>query len=390
VITTAARLVFGTGGNALSHQKQGWAAPEKGGTWCIGQKAELVLPLVPGEGDLLLEFILNPFAYPPFLVRQKLEVMANGTKIGETMVQGDSAVAFRVARELLGAAREVRVTLVCPNAARPADLRASDDGRLLGFQVQEMMAIWVPPETPVYPRTLPPLPFPPGDPVVQMAPSVAAITGLAMGDLMMQFESLGHNCEFGLLQRRCGAEPLGLLRFVGISVRELLIGLDYGFEGVDDPELTRVYHGGDVELEWMVRNDRYIMEAHTFRDPESVSAETVMAEELAKIRFKRRRFLEVLETGEKLFVFQRQEPMSEAQALPILNLLRSHGRNALLFVSGTAERPCGSVDRLAVDLYRGNIDKLAPIGAADKLNLPAWISICANAYRLWRESGLGA
>jgi len=145
----------------------------------------------------------------------------------------------------------------------------------------------------------------------------------------------------------------------------------------------------DGEDEWMLRLDRYDMHAHTFRPTTQADAATVHAEELKKLIFKRRRFLEVLETGQKLFVFQRQEHMTEAHALPLLNVLRSHGPNALLFVTADRSLPSGSVDRLAVDLYRGNIDTLAPIGAADKMNLPAWVSICANAFRLWREAGLG-
>ncbi len=389
MITTAARLVFGTGGNAVPFQRGGWSHPEEGRTWCMGPEAELVLKLAPGEGDLLLEFILHPFQHTPFIVRQKLEVKVNGVAVGETQIQHVGAVAFRVKRELLGDRDTMNVTLVCPDAVRPLDLRLSSDARVLGFEVYECMAIWVPPEHPVYPRTLPPLPFRPNDPVARLEAPVRAISGLSVEQLMMQFESLGHNCEFGLVQRVCGADPLGLLRFVGISIREVLLGLDFGFEGADDPDLIRIYPEAEGAPEWMVRNDRYNLHAHTFRDPATVDEATIRHEELTKLKFKRRKFLEVLESGDKIFVFQRQEHMTEAHALPILNLLRSHGRNALLFVTPSADLPCGSVDRLAVDLYRGNIDKLAPTGAADKFNLPAWISICANAYRLWREGGYG-
>jgi len=35
-------------------------------------------------------------------------------------------------------------------------------------------------------------------------------------DLVLQFESIGDNCELGLVQRRAGSEPLGLLRFARV------------------------------------------------------------------------------------------------------------------------------------------------------------------------------
>jgi hypothetical protein len=389
VITTAARLVFGTGGDAVPYQKHGWSRPEENHTWCEGPEATLELTLRPGEGDLLLEFTLFPFMRPPYLLRQRIAVLANGSPIGEAVAQNESAVGFRIPRKLIGDASKLDITLRCPDAVSPASLRAGSDARVLAFAVREVMAAWVPPDAPFYPRSMPPLSPDPAETLDRLEPRVRAITGLSLADLMMQFESLGHNCEFGLVQRRCGAEPLGLLRFMGISPANLLHGLDFGFEGADDPAMARIYANPEDGAEWMLRLDRYDMHAHTFRDPTKTSAETVREEEIKKLVFKRRLFLEVLESGQKLFVYQRQEHMTEAHALPVLNLLRSHGRNALLFVTTDRSLPTGSVDRVAVDLYRGNIDRLAPIGHADDMNLPAWISICANAYRLWREAGLG-
>ncbi len=390
MITTAARLVFGTGGDALPFQKQGWAKPEENHTWCMGPEAGLELHLHPGEGDLLLEFTLRPFMLPPYLVRQRLAVLVNGTPVGEAVAQDESALAFRIPRALIGNAAKLEITLRCPDAVSPAGLRMNSDPRMLAFGVLEAMATWVPPEAPFYPRSMPPLSLDyAAETVERLEPRVRAITGLPLADLMLQFESLGHNCEFGLVQRRCGAEPLGLLRFMSISPGNLLQGLDFGFEGVDDPAMARIYRDPQGGAEWMIRLDRYDMHAHTFRNPAETDAETVRIEEMKKLVFKRRRFLEVLETGQKLFVYQRREHMTEAHALPVLNLLRSHGPNALLFVTADRSLPCGSVDRLAVDLYRGNIDRLAPTDRATELHLPAWISICANAYRLWREAGLG-
>ena len=48
------------------------------------------------------------------------------------------------------------------------------------------------------------------------------MTVLSDIDLVTQFESLGDSCERGLVQHRVGAEPLGLLRFGGIALVDLV------------------------------------------------------------------------------------------------------------------------------------------------------------------------
>jgi len=37
-------------------------------------------------------------------------------------------------------------------------------------------------------------------------------------DLVQRFESLGDNCEFGMVQRYAGAEPLSLFRFIVLPI----------------------------------------------------------------------------------------------------------------------------------------------------------------------------
>lgn len=59
-------------------------------------------------------------------------------------------------------------------------------------------------------------------------------------ELMLSFESLGDNCEFGLVQRQANIEPLGLLRFNGFHVppefriERLVAGLDRHFYGLGE------------------------------------------------------------------------------------------------------------------------------------------------------------
>jgi hypothetical protein len=52
--------------------------------------------------------------------------------------------------------------------------------------------------------------------------------------LFRRFESLGMTCEFGLVQRQLGLEPLGLLRFASITPDNLIALLNSDLAGVAD------------------------------------------------------------------------------------------------------------------------------------------------------------
>ncbi len=65
-------------------------------------------------------------------------------------------------------------------------------------------------------------------------------TELAEHELVLQFESLGDNCELGLVQRKLGAEPLGMFRFAGAPLGHLLCAMRSRFEGMADPAHVRV------------------------------------------------------------------------------------------------------------------------------------------------------
>ena len=380
----AAEITFGLAGNAASSQCAGWSFPEDGYTWALGPESTLRVALRPGQGDLLLDMTLRPFMVPPYRMRQRVGLRVNGVMVGEEAVQDDSALGFRVPAALVAGQETIEIALCCPDALRPDEGAFGTDTRNLGVKLREMVLIWAAPEAEAEARRLAPLPT--AGAVEEM---VRGFTGLAPDDLMLQFESLGHNCEFGLVQRAFGAEPLGLLRFVGIQVQDLLRGLDFGFDGVEDPALMRIYTDGGADAKYISHNSRYDIHRHSYQPISAMAEDGFRAAELRKIGFERARFLDVLETGKNLFVYQRQERLVPAHVLPILNLLRSHGDNALLFVTLNHDAPAGSVDMISPHLYRGNIDRLAPMGNAIDSNLIAWISICANAYRLWRETGHG-
>jgi hypothetical protein len=386
MIEPLAEVVFGRHGNAGPCLLDGWSFPEDGFIWSVGSESRLQIPLppIPAGTAPILELDLNPFVAPGRTQGQRLAVSVNGIRIGAASIEGEGPVGYRIPPAALGAGGIMLVELHHPDAARPVDLGVNGDARRLGFMLRSATVLAPPAAPDVAPLVRPPLDLPEGRDTEALKASVQARTGQSAHDLMLNFESLGHNCEFGIMQRHCGAEPLGLLRFVGITLPDLLRGLDCGFAGVGEERWLRVFLTETTRPEFMVCDVRHNISFHSFRFGDETTAERVRAEHSRQLKFCHDKFKEVLRTGEKLFVFQRPKQLLAAQALPLLTQLRAHGPNALLFVTEGGEHPPGTVVQVGHCLYQGFIGAMAPSADVGTGDLRAWLSICANAFALWR------
>ena len=381
-----AEVIFGRHGNAAPCLLQGWSWPEDAFTWSLGRESRLQIPLPPAKpGEaLILELDLTPFVVPGRTVGQRLLLAVNGIPIGSDMIEGEGSVAYRIPQNAIGDSRILLVELHHPDAKRPIDLEFNADDRQLGFMLRSAAVLSVPPEPAFVPRLLAPLPLPETSDTNALKAAVTAATGHDALELMLNFESLGHNCEFGIMQRHCGAEPLGLLRFVGITLPDLLRGLDCGFADVGHDRWLRVSAHPGPRPEFLVFDMRHNFSFHSFRYEDETTAERVRAEQGQQLRFFHRKFMEVLGSGERLFVFQRPKQILPAQMLPLLTMLRQYGPNALLYVTEGGEHPPGTVEQIGHGLYHGFTSRMAPaedVGAGD---LRAWLSICANAFAVWQ------
>jgi hypothetical protein len=387
----AAHYSFGTGGSVRPYLKKGWSLVERDFTWTDGLHAVMSLPVPAISGRLVLELYLKPMRMLPVIRRQRVVVSVNGTQIGDDYVDGDCALAFDVTQAASAGGPALNVELHCPDAVVPAALGESSDERRLGVAVREMMLFDCPARPDFTPRLRPPLPNLPGG----VAQAVAGLTGLAIPDLAGCFESLGHNCEFGMAQRAMAHEGLGLLRFGGIPVDKLVEALDLGFEGIEAPDNLMVYlseadlDANRHEREFVVHDRRYGTEFHTGDFESGSTPEAVVAKFAKHLAFLRRKMLEDVVSGHKIFVFQHPGAPTLAHIWPILNVLRSHGPNTLLFVTDQGPHAPGTVEQIDDDLFHGFVGRLAPQHEMKLLDLPAWIGVCANTYRLWRESGRG-
>lgn len=384
---------FSSNGNSLGYLGGGWARAEENFTWAVGQESHLLLNLNKDGRDYVLTLNLVPFVHPPALRTQRLIVSLNATTIGTATISRPTVLAWRIPPGLLRRGERALVTLSHPDAARPRDLSASTDDRELSFSVSEAKVHHLPP------GTIAGSAIPPGlslggavnpafavHPAVELKEWVTQRTGLTLAELATRFESIGDNCEFGLVQRKCDIEPLGLLRFSGSFSHDIVRGIEQEFEGIGEPaDVVPRLEGPAGKREFMIHERKYGLVYHTFVYENERTPELMRQQEATRLKFLRRKFLEDLEAREKIFVFKRDAAVPDCEILPLFVALNRKAQNTLLWVvPEQSGHPPGSVEVLMNGLLKGYIDRFAPGDNAHDFSFEVWIRLCVHAFLLNR------
>jgi len=179
-------------------------------------------------------------------------------------------------------------------------------------------------------------------------------------------ESLGDTAEFGDVQRGGGMASLSLFGDAELPLAGLLAGLAEDFAGIEERAGFAVAPSGRLTLA------RY---AASWKLPAPVEdAERVLQRQIAKLGYLRRRFLDGLRAGGRLYVLRRTAPLTFDDIRPVAEALRRHGRHTLLYVV-PSPGAAGQVERVATGVLCGHL----PAPAADG---EAWLPLLANAWTL--------
>ncbi len=214
-------------------------------------------------------------------------------------------------------------------------------------------------------------------------------SGNVLSDLMMNFESLGGSahgfgCEFRIVQRRFGAEPVGLLRWSDMPAHLMIEALETRFEGVGTVEQTHVLPPSD-QGEHFAKDSRFQIVTHTFFDSGFSRMDKVMEQTCRRLQFLRRKFIEDLESSRKIFTYKPRPTPSMDLIEGVFRAMRKYGENTLLFVRPANEAHAGgTVDVVEPGLLIGYLDESPAVTLLDarKPNYASWLQICWNAYRL--------
>jgi hypothetical protein len=176
--------------------------------------------------------------------------------------------------------------------------------------------------------------------------------------LAMEFESIGQACQFGLVQRHFGAEPVSLLRFVDTTTAALYEGLVAGFGGVDAPERLVLRATPEKRPTWRWTQEDYNLNFDTQCSVDVTDKAVLLAQQIRRLTFLRRKFLEDAALAEKIHVLTRSDCLTEPEALAVFCALTLHGPCTLLWTSYGDVARAGEVVRLAPGFLRGELGEV--------------------------------
>ncbi len=199
--------------------------------------------------------------------------------------------------------------------------------------------------------------------------------------LVLQFESIGDNCELGLVQRRAGAEPLGLLRFAGAPLRNLLRGLNARFANIADPNHIRI----DIEHgEYMVKLTKYDFTYHAHVKAGAMEPGALHHQQIRTVGYLAAKLVADLENPSKILVFRQNEPLLASDLADLRIALSAFGPNILLWVQAACPgHPPGSVDVADERMMVGYVRRLAERDTVPDLDFESWMQVLRRAHALF-------
>ena len=204
-------------------------------------------------------------------------------------------------------------------------------------------------------------------------------------DLMYEFQTLGEDCEFSFIQRRVGAEPLELFRFGAVTINQLIIGFHEEFSAIGDPKYTEIRINENREV-WAF-NSRHKFSWHLFENPDTLDVESFREKLAKKMQFMRRKFLEDIEEGKKIFIFKRRDGISLDKVQALHEAVQQLGPTPMLWVVEQSEgHEHGFIEWLSGNLMKGYIGKFTPHGRAAYGSIDMWLTICRNTLALARPA----
>jgi hypothetical protein len=196
-------------------------------------------------------------------------------------------------------------------------------------------------------------------------------------ELVLKFESLGENCEFGLVQRRFEAEPLGFLRWTAIPPGTLIRLLESGFEGIGDIGtlmLRRATWG-----EYYLKDKATGVIFHTYLNDCGPDESLFLKKQSARLIWLKNKLIEDLGSGGKVFIYKVHSECTDEGMSRIASLIRGYGDNGLLCVRcAPAGVTPGSIRSSSDDgMITGYLSRICPTpDNVWHICYDEWLSIC--------------
>lgn len=123
-------FIFGHVGNLADSLGTGWSV-EDNYAWATGYESKLTLPLPGNDKPYVVRFILHPLLNASGRASQRLVFLAGADVLGRFEIAGRRSIEFALPVALTAGQDRIELTLVHPDAMRPADFLQSTDTRWL-------------------------------------------------------------------------------------------------------------------------------------------------------------------------------------------------------------------------------------------------------------------
>jgi hypothetical protein len=327
-----------------------------------------------------IELLFIVHGFPDGAGTQRLIVSVNGREIGTSIVRGRVRLAWNVP-PLPQRDSHMVINFGLPDAIQPSH---GSDQRYLGISATSLRIMKLLEPMLDFPVRITAL-TPANEPRIAKA-ITERMTTLTPAQLALNFESLGVNCEPGFFQRKCGVEPLGLLRFSGVLLHSLVNSIDDGFAGLGDAaKIDPVPDESDLK-DWVIYERRHLLRYHTWVRVSDATIDELKNREAKRLPFLKRKFFEDLEEGRKIFIHLDNRVIPDEELWPLFLAIRRRGRGRLLCIGPAAPtNPAGMVQEIAPGLMRGYFSHFSVV--EDDLSMTEWLAICCSAWLLGNSYG---
>lgn len=204
------------------------------------------------------------------------------------------------------------------------------------------------------------------------------------------FESLGDNCELGMLQRAWGVEYSNLFRWAfSETLPELLALLRQRCADLYDFDNLTPYGGGE-----MVLDTTHGIAFHSeMRSAWKGGAWTFVQDEDERLALYANEYQKMihlvvltrrkLAAGYKVFVYKRNDGVTEAEAIDLHRVLQAYGPVPLLVVNlARGADAAGTARALRPGLYLGFLDRFAAYSNAGDASVEPWFAMLGQVVQL--------
>jgi len=229
-------------------------------------------------------------------------------------------------------------------------------------------------------------------------------------ELVKNFESLGDNCEIGVVKKKFNDDTGGLLRWAFSSDFSLLLdALNNRFQGLYQFENLRPWSEQMVlDIKYNIAFHSHIHSVETnnayiFKDSKEQRIK-IYHPEFSKIQSLRDRLINNLETASKIFVYKRNKysiyqelaieqdkppeafkslPLTDEEVTQLHHSLTSYNKKNRILVVGIAnDKQPGEVWEASPNVFYAAITKLAPYRNAYKSQYEEWLTILEHTLKL--------